>query len=313
MLVLRALDLSGDVIVPSFTFAATAHAVAWNGLRPVFADVDRETLTLSPTSVSNSIGVRTSAILATHLYGTPCDVEALARIAQQNGLRLVFDAAHAFGSMHQGTPIGNYGDAEVFSLSPTKVVVAGEGGLIATNDTAIAERCRVGRDYGNPGNYDCWFVGLNARMSEFHGVLADASLRALDGHIERRNELAERYMKSLGDVPGVSFPTIRDGDRSTFKDLTILVEEDDFGLDPDGLASALAAVGIETRRYYSPPVHKMRAYRAIPSIDDDLSITAWAARSALTLPMWSEMPDDVPQHVAELVRRIRARIRPNRT
>ena len=137
MLVLRAADLSGDVIVPSFTFAATAHAVAWNGLRPVFADIDRRTLTLSPDAVEQAIGMHTSAILATHIYGTPCDVESLDRIAARNGLRLFFDAAHAFGSMHAGTRVGGFGDAEVFSLSPTKVVVAAEGGLIATNDDLL--------------------------------------------------------------------------------------------------------------------------------------------------------------------------------
>jgi dTDP-4-amino-4,6-dideoxygalactose transaminase len=307
MLVLRALGLSGDVIVPSFTFAATAHAVAWNGLRPVFADVDRGTLTLSPTSVSNSIGVRTSAILATHVYGTPCDVEALTRIARHNGLRLIFDAAHAFGSLRRGRRVGGFGDAEVFSLSPTKVMVAGEGGVIATNDAAIAERCWIGRDYGNPGDYDCQFVGLNARMSEFHAVLALGSLDRLDDRIERRNELAEAYVKALADVPGISFPSIEEGDRSTFKDLTVLVDADDFGLDADELASALAELGIETRRYYAPPVHEMRAYRTIKNSDRDLSVTKWASRSALSLPMWSELPVEVVESVIDAIHRIQHR------
>jgi dTDP-4-amino-4,6-dideoxygalactose transaminase len=308
MLVLRALDLSGDVIVPSFTFAATAHAVAWNGLRPVFADVDPETLTLSPASVSSAIGVRTSAILATHVYGTPCHTDALVRIARTNGLRLVFDAAHAFGSMRRGQRIGGFGDAEVFSLSPTKVMIAGEGGLIATNDATLAERCRIGRDYGNPGDYDCQFVGLNARMSEFHAVLALASLDGLDERILRRNRLAEVYAKVLADVPGISFPSVSDRDRSTFKDLTILVDADAFGIDADGLASALAALGIETRRYYSPPVHRMRAYRTATNGHVDLSTTEWVSRDVLSLPMWSEMPEDGPARVAGAIRRIRARL-----
>ena len=135
MLVLRASELSGDVVVPSFTFAATAHAVAWNGLRPVFADVDARTLTLSPEAVEHAIGPRTSAILATHVYGTPCDVEGLEAIAAANGVRLFFDAAHALGSRRRGIPVGGSGSAEVFSPSPTKVVVAGEGGLVATVTT----------------------------------------------------------------------------------------------------------------------------------------------------------------------------------
>jgi dTDP-4-amino-4,6-dideoxygalactose transaminase len=308
MLVLRALDLSGDVIVPSFTFAATAHAAAWNGLRPVFADVDPLTLTLSPVSVSSAIGVRTSAILATHVYGTPCDTAALTRIARENGLKLVFDAAHGLGSVHDGRRVGSFGDAEVFSLSPTKVMTAGEGGIIATNDDFLAELCRIGRDYGNPGNYDCLFVGLNARMSEFHAVLASASLDGLDQRIARRNDLAQRYIKALADVPGISFPLVPDADTSTFKDFTILVDTDRFGVDADGLASALAATGVETRRYYSPPVHRMRAYRTANNGHVDLSTTEWASRDALSLPMWSEMPDDVPPRVAGMIRRIRARL-----
>ena len=128
MLLLRASGLTGDVVIPSFTFAATAHAVAWNGLRPVFADVDPSTLTLSPDAVRRAMGVRTSAILATHIFGTPCEVEELEEVAARDGIRLFFDAAHAFGSLRRGTPVGRFGDGEVFSLSPTKVLVAGEGG-----------------------------------------------------------------------------------------------------------------------------------------------------------------------------------------
>ena len=173
MLVLRASELSGDVIVPSFTFAATVHAVDWNGLRPSFADIDPGPLTLSPSSVEQAIGVHTSAILATHIYGTPCDVEGLREVAERNGLRLFFDAAHAFGSTHGGTKVGGFGDAEVFSFSPTKVVVAAEGGLIATNDDLLAERCRIGRNYGNPGDYDC-----RVRGSERPDVRAPCRHRA---------------------------------------------------------------------------------------------------------------------------------------
>jgi dTDP-4-amino-4,6-dideoxygalactose transaminase len=187
-------------------------------------------------------------------------------------------------------------------------MVAGEGGVIATNDAAIAERCRIGRDYGNPGDYDCQFVGLNARMSEFHAVLALASLDGLDDRIDRRNELAEAYVKAFADVPGLSFPSIEDGDRSTFKDLTVLVEADDFGLDADQLASTLGALGIETRRYYSPPVHEMEAYRGTKNGHGDLTVTQRAARSALSLPMWSEMSVDIPSRVASAVRRIRQRV-----
>lgn len=304
MLVLRAADLTGDVVLPSFTFAATAHAVVWNGLRTVFADVDPETLTLSPAAVLRASGVRTSAILATHTYGTPCDVDGLGEVARAAGVRLFLDAAHAFGSQHNGRKVGGFGDAEIFSLSPTKVLVASEGGIIATNDEILAERCRIGRDYGNPGDYDCLFVGLNARMSEVHAAIALASLTELNERIGRRNALAGVYRETLGDLPGISFPQVRDGDRSTYKDFTLLVDPDGFGLDAPGLQRAVGAEGIESRRYYSPPVHAMRAYRSLAATNGGLPVTESAASRVLTLPLWTGMTEGHVIRVAEAVVRI---------
>lgn len=301
MLVLRGADLSGDVVLPSFTFAATAHAVSWNGLRPVFADIDPRTLTLSPDAAQRDLGVRTSAILATHIYGTPCDVEGLTALARDNGIRLFFDAAHAFGSRHGGTPVGGFGDAEVFSLSPTKVLVAGEGGMVATNDETLAERCRVGRDYGNPGDYDCLFVGLNARMSELHAAFALRSLEGLDARIGRRNALAGLFRELLGQIPGISFPVVPDGDRSTYKDFTILVDPEGFVMDAEGLARALAAEGIDTRRYYSPPVHSMQAYSYLNGTKGRLPETEEASTRVLALPLWSDMKEMHVTRVAEAI------------
>jgi dTDP-4-amino-4,6-dideoxygalactose transaminase len=304
MLVLRAAELTGEVIVPSFTFAATAHGVDWNGLRPVFADVDPETLTLDPASVERAVGMRTSAILATHVYGTPCDVEALMAVADEHGLRLFFDAAHAFGSIHADRMVGGFGDAEVFSLSPSKVLVAAEGGIIATDNDLLAERCRIGRDYGNPGDYDCRFVGLNARMSELHAATALASFEDLEERISKRNRLAAIYHSSLGPVPGVSFPRVPEGDRSTYKDLTILLDPERFGASTRSVAEGLAAEGIDTRRYYDPPVHQMRAYRGRARVAGELSATARAAERVLSLPLWTGMAGDQVWGVAEALDRL---------
>jgi dTDP-4-amino-4,6-dideoxygalactose transaminase len=301
MLVLRAAGLSGDVITPSFTFAATAHAVAWNGLRPVFADIDPETLTLSPHAALRALTVRTSAILATHIFGTPCDTEALREAARSHGIRLFYDAAHAFGSRRGDTPIGGFGDAEVFSLSPTKTLIAAEGGIIATNDDVLAERCRIGRDYANPGDYDCRFVGLNARMSELHAATALDSLEGLDERVDRRNAIAERYRQALGRVPGIGFAVVGDGDRSTFKDFTVLIDPAEFGRTASDLAEFLAGAGIETRRYYSPPVHQMQAYRSIAIPGADLLYTEEAASRVISLPIWSEMSDAEVDRVARTV------------
>ena len=305
MLVLRASDLSGDVVVPSFTFAATAHAVAWNGLRVSFADIDSSTLTLSPADASRAAGVRTAAILATHVFGTPCNTEGLQEVARRNGAKLFFDAAHAFGSRHEGIPVGGFGDAEVFSLSPTKLLVAGEGGIIATNDEALAQVCRIGRDYGNPGDYNCRFVGLNARMSELHAAVGLASLDTLEERVERRNAVARRYKELLATIPGISFPHVPPGDRSTYKDFTVLVDPAEFGLDASKLAEALDAEGIETRRYYAPAVHEQQAYRPSFEAWRVLPVTQAITPRVLTLPLWPELTEEHLALVAEAVARIR--------
>jgi dTDP-4-amino-4,6-dideoxygalactose transaminase len=303
MLVLRAAGLSGDVILPSFTFVATAHAVAWNGLRPAFVDIDPRTLTLSAATAIWGTGMRTSAILATHTYGTPCDVEGLAAAAERSGIRLFYDAAHAFGSRHQGRPVGGFGDAEVFSLTPTKPVVAGEGGIIATNDDELAETCRLGREYAKEPDYDCRFVGLNARMSEFHAAVALSSLDGLDDRVAERNRVAELYREALGSTSGITFPDVQQGDLSTYKDFTILVDHQAFGVEAASLAEALTAEGTDVRRYYSPPVHRMRAYR---NSGISLPVTEHAAARVVTLPLWVGMTDEHVGRVAEAVARIRS-------
>jgi len=303
MLVLRAAGLTGDVVLPSFTFQATAHAVSWNGLRPAFADIDAETLTLSAGAAARATGMRTSAILATHTYGTPADVDGLAQTAAQSGIRLFFDAAHAFGARHGGRPIGGFGDAEVFSLTPTKPLVAGEGGIVATNDDALAGEVRLARDYGKEPDYDCRIIGLNARMSELHAVVALASLDGLDERVARRNEIARAYRDALETIPGIGFPSVREGDFSTYKDLTILVETE-FGMEPSSLGEALAPEGIETRRYYAPPVHRTRAYRAVAN-GGSLPVTDEAAARVLTLPLWEGMTDQHVGMVAEAISRVR--------
>jgi dTDP-4-amino-4,6-dideoxygalactose transaminase len=307
MLVLRASGLSGDVVLPSFTFSASAHAVAWNGLRPAFADIRPDDLLLDPSAVARSAGVRTSAILATHTYGTPCDTEALGRLARRNGIRLFFDAAHAFGSRRGDKMVGGFGDAEVFSLSPTKVLIAGEGGIIATNDDSLAERCRIGRDYGNPGDYDTRFVGLNARMSELHAATALASFEDLEERIGRRNQLAERYRKVLAGLAGIDFPMVAEGDRSTYKDFTILIDTEGFGMDATEVAGALAAEGVQTRRYYAPPVHRQRAYRWVGPANGALPETDRAAARVLTLPLWTGMDDEQVDGVGAAMARLHGR------
>ncbi|MFN2390160.1 MAG: DegT/DnrJ/EryC1/StrS family aminotransferase [Actinomycetota bacterium] len=302
MLVLRAAGVRGGVVLPSFTFAATAHAAAWNDLHLSFADVKPGTLTLE----SEEIGVRsvpdTEAVIATHIYGSPCDVEAIEREATTRSLFVMFDAAHAFGARRNGSHVGGFGDAEVFSLTPTKPVVAGEGGIVATNNDDLARRLKVGRDYGNPGDYDCIFVGLNARMSEMHAALALRSLATLPERLDIRAALARSYRDLSMEVPGIAVVWPEEGDDSTFKDLTVVVDPDAFGCDAPTLADRLAANNVETRRYYYPPVHRMKAYSA--HAETELPVTDQTAPNVLSLPLWERMSASTPERVVRVLERI---------
>ena len=272
---------------------------------PVFADIDRQTWNLAPESVKEVLkrSPNVSAIMGVHIFGNPCQVEEMEALAREYEIKLIFDAAHALGSERNGMNIGAFGDVEVFSLSPTKPVVAGEGGIISTKNEKLADILRYARDYGNKGDYNPEFIGLNARLSELHAALALGSLEMLEMNITRRNEIASRYICNLSSIPGVSFQKIEKNDRSTFKDFTILVDGASFGVSRDILAWWLGRLGIATRKYYFPPVHKVKAYwdRWGVHNDAELANTNIVSERVLSLPIWSHMETDIVDRVCEAV------------
>lgn len=306
LLVLRCLGLTGDVVLPSFTFIATGHVVLWNGLTPVFADVGTDTFTLDPNRAEAALGENTSAILGVHTFGAPCDVDALEKTAESRGVPLVIDAAHGFGGVYEdGSHVGSRGTAEVFSLSPTKPFTAGEGGIITTNDGSLARDLRAARNYGNPGTYDSVLLGLNGRLTEFSAVIGRHGLPPLPDWLDRRRLLAHRYRENLRELPGISFQRVRDGTRSVYKDLCVLVEGDGFGLRRDQVSRALASEGIPTRRYFDPPLHRQAVYRTFAgSSADQLKVTDRLAGQVLVLPFYSHMPESIVDHVCHAIHRI---------
>lgn len=302
MLVLRALGVTGEVVLPSFTFFATAHAGAWNGLEPVFAECDPETWTLCPLDAARKITPRTGAIVGVHLYGNPCDVDALAEVASRSRVKLIFDAAHAFGSSCQGRPVGRFGEAEVFSLSPTKLLVTGEGGLIATNDAALARRLRAGRNYGDSGSYDPEVLGLNARMPEFNAALGLAGLPMVDAKLERHNRIAAEYTNILRTVEGVGFQAVRPGNVCAYKDYSIHIDAARCGITRDGLRAALSVENIETRAYFFPAVHQQRLYARTAGTDSCAHALRLGRRS-LSPANQQRLYEDVPPASRRSLRR----------
>jgi FlaA1/EpsC-like NDP-sugar epimerase/dTDP-4-amino-4,6-dideoxygalactose transaminase len=289
----------GPVVLPSFTFSASAHAAAWNARTPQFVECDPYTFQMD-LAHAESVLDGASALMATHVFGAPCSPEAVEELAAAAGLPVLFDAAHAIGATSHGRPVGGFGDAEVFSLTPTKPMVAGEGGLVATHDADLAARLRMGRDYGNPGDYDTRFVGLNARMSEFHAAMALESLALLDHTLAQRRELAMRYVGGIVGVPGISSQVVPLEDVSTYKDFTIAVDAAEFGIDRNQLVAVLAAEGIDTRNYFDPPVHRQQAYR-----DDRtpyLPTTEAVSRSVVSLPIYPDLSFDDIDAVTRVIR-----------
>jgi dTDP-4-amino-4,6-dideoxygalactose transaminase len=292
------------VILPSFTFFATGHAVLWSGLRPVFADCDPAAWTIDPVDVERKITDRTAAIIAVHLYGNPCAVEQLEDIAARHKLKLIFDSAHAFGSLRGNRPVGQFGDAEVFSLSPTKLLVAGEGGLISTNDCALARMLRAARNYGDSGSYDPEMLGLSARMTEFNAALGLAGLDILGTKIARHNCIAARYAELLASLPGLRFQHVEPGDVSTYKDYSIQIERA-AAQSRDELAAALLEDNIETRKYFYPPLHRQKLYEQYYSHEvQGLPHTEAISSGILSLPIYHSLPDETVDGVALAIRRL---------
>jgi dTDP-4-amino-4,6-dideoxygalactose transaminase len=300
ILTLRALDLQGEVILPSFTFHATAHSVLWNGLKPVFADCDPETFCIDPHAVKLHISPDTAAILAVHIFGNPAAIVELQTIASDLGIPLIFDAAHAFGSDINGRRVGTFGAAEVFSFSPTKLLVAGEGGMVATRDADLARKLRAARNYGDSGDYDPELAGLNARMSEFHAALALRGLQGLDARIARRNQIRRHYQRRLGSIPGISFQRIPPASHSSCKDFAILVDEVAFGKSRDWLVDVLEKENIQVRRYFWPPVHRQKIYCGIWD-KRPLPVTDRISSSILNLPIYSTLSDEQIDKVCDAV------------
>ncbi len=297
MLGIHALAPKGPVLLPSFTFSASAHAISWNGIDTRFAECDRATFQLDLEDASTRTeGI--GAIMATHVFGAPCSPLETERLAARANVPLIFDAAHGFGATHDGRAIGTFGDVEVFSMSPTKPLVAGEGGLVATNRAEIAEEVRLGRDYGNPGNYNTRFVGLNARLSELHAAVALCSLDAIDEHLEKRRSLANRYIANLSDVPGIATQAVDPFDTHTWKDFTISVNPSTFGINRDALVRALRADGIDTRNYFDPPVHKQHSHNHPPV---DLPITDEVSSRVVSLPLYRDLNDNVIDRISNVI------------
>ena len=290
MALVKALGISGKVLVPSFTFAATVQALLWQDLQPQFVDIDPKTLTMDPAETEAAIGPETAAIFPVNIFGTCCDHEKMAHLARKHELALFYDSAQAFGTRYKGNPVGSLGDAEVFSFHATKVFHTGEGGAVTTNDAQLYKKlCKI-RNFGFSGYLNCTEPGLNGKMSELPALLG---LRLLDNlHLQsaKRQALFETYKAKLVDIPGVFWPETGKDVQTNYAYFIIGVEPSAFGLSSIELNYALTAENIVSRCYFFPPVHRTAYYQQRPEFRNvALPNTDWAARHILCLPVHTEM------------------------
>lgn len=304
-MLLKVLKLTGEVILPSFSFMSTFHVVEMAGMTPVFVDCERDTFTIDPKCAEEAITKKTSAIMGVNIFGNPPDVEALEEIARRHNLKFIMDSAHSFGTLYKGKPMGRFGDGEVFSTSATKLLATGEGGVITTKHREVFDFIKTYREYGNRGDYDCETAGINGRISEFHALVGLKGLPRIESFAQARNRAAKIYTDNLRDVPGISFQKIREDCRSSYKDFTVVIDPDKFGLDRDKIVEALKDEGIATRKYFHPPGHRQTVYKKyLERYPDGLKNTDFLSARTLVLPFWSHIDDETLIKTAKAVARI---------
>jgi dTDP-4-amino-4,6-dideoxygalactose transaminase len=311
MLVLRALELQGEVIMPAFTWTATAHAAVWNGLTPVFTDIRPDTYTLDPEKVVAAITPKTAAIIPVNVFGCPPDYETFKTMGQKYSLPLMYDSAQGLGAKYLDRSgawryAGNYGDAEVFSMSPTKVISAMEAGLITTHKAELAQKLRQMRDYGKtPDGEDIAWLGLSARVPEINAIVGYHNFVHMEQLVTRRRELIGIYRDKLAGLKGVTYQEIPSECQSSGNYFTIFINQAEARRSRDKVYQHLKEHQIQAKKYFYPALHLQRVYQVLGQpYKGKLPVTEQAAISGLALPCFSHMTENMLFKVIESVRAI---------
>lgn len=300
-LVLQALGLdktNGEVITTPFTFVSTTNAIVRNGLRPVFCDIKPDDCTMDPTKIEALITDKTVAIMPVHVYGNLCDVEAIEKIADKHGLKVIYDAAHAFGVTYKGVGVGNFGDASMFSFHATKVFNTIEGGGLTFRDPALEGKLRQLQNFGLDGE-DVTEFGTNAKMDEFRAAMGICNLRNIDAAIASRKAAAQRYDERLGNVPGLRVNRPQKDVVSNYAYYPVFFDKAVFGKDRDEVAALLGQQDIFARKYFYPAINEMTCYQ--PYHTEPTPIAHEASMSVLTLPLYEGLSVEEVDRICDVI------------
>lgn len=285
---IQAMNLTGEVITTPFTFASTTHAIVRNGLTPVFCDIDPDTFTIDTTKIESLITDKTSAIIPVHVYGNICNVEEIERIAKKYNLKVIYDAAHAFGVKYKGVGVGNFGDASMFSFHATKVFHSVEGGAVCFKDEDYGLELYRLKNFGIRGLETVDAVGANAKMNEFCAAMGICNLRHIDGEIEKRKAVVQRYRQNLENIDGIRLSPIQRDVQSNYAYFPVLFDKEKFGLSRDDVYTVLRENGIGARKYFYPLTNTFDCYKDI--FDANLtSVALDSSKKVLTLPLFADL------------------------
>lgn len=281
----RALELKGEVILPSMTFIATAHALQWQEIRPIFCDIKPESGLIDPAKIEQLITPLTSGIIGVHLWARPCDIDAIELIARRNHLKVIFDASHAFGVTYKQKMIGSFGDAEVFSFHATKFFNTFEGGAVATNNDVLAKKIRLMKNFGFSGMDRVIYIGTNGKMNELSAAMGLTLLEDIDTMIETNRSNYNVYQKHLSHIPGVHIVSYDQTERSNYQYIVLEIDDKITGLSRDTILKILHLENVIARRYFYPGCHQMEPYKSYqPNAGLLLPETEKLVRRVLTLP-----------------------------
>lgn len=298
---MQALRITGEVITTPFSFVATAHSLLWNNIKPVFADICPHTYNLSPSRIEAAITPQTTAIMPVHCYGTPCEVEEIQRIADNYGLKVIYDAAHAFGVKCQGQSVLKFGDLSVLSFHATKVFNTFEGGAIICPDAKTKKRIDYLKNFGFADEVTVVAPGINGKMNEVQAAFGLLQLKHIDQIISRRQEIDARYRAGLDGIRGISCLPINEDFKLNYSYFPIRVT-DEYPQSRDALYNVLKEAGIFSRRYFYPLISDMPMYRALPSSSSsNLPVATLAAKQVLCLPIYPDLTNDQVDYVIQVV------------
>lgn len=295
---LDAMQLSGEVITTPFSFSSTTHAIVRNGLTPVFCDIDPETYTIDADKIEELITDKTTAIVPVHVYGNVCDVEKIEKIAKRHGLKVIYDAAHAFGVKINGKGIGNFGDASMFSFHATKVFNTIEGGAVTYSNPELEIRLKYLKNFGITDKENVDFVGGNAKMNEFQAAMGICNLRHVDREIEKRKKVVERYKEHLDGTEGLILCEAQDGVQSNYAYFPLVL--DGYKMTRNELYDYLAENNIFARKYFYPLITDYNCYRG--KFDKyELPVAKRISDNILTLPCYADLPLEIVDRICDLI------------